>query len=299
MRSILILLSGAALAFGQYSARAAALDRDLTAWQAQGTTVSDDQLLNRVNTLGTSFQGFVPITPGDYQANRELVRRSLSYLAQVEPRAYANPALGRRVAGTYGSLGDYQNRPAFRSQRGYGQGAAFGYAGAGRISRRMYLGGYGSERDVERYAMQLAGMGSGYGYGYGYGMYNRQRPPQGLDAVDLGPIEDNGKKPLPLPAVDTSKMTAEQRAAWSDLSLEFVAVSSRVHQAQQSLDSLEQRLRRQGMDVNPSDRAVSYQMDGFLQDSAALAVAGDFAKAKVALDRASYLRNKLKSVVGD
>ena len=52
------------------------------------------------------------------------------------------------------------------------------------------------------------------------------------------------------------------------------------------------------MDVNARDLAASYQMAGFLQDSAALIQAGDFAPAKVALDRASYLCNKLKSVTG-
>ena len=79
---------------------------------------------------------------------------------------------------------------------------------------------------------------------------------------------------------------------------QFVAVSGRVFQSQQNLDALSQRLRRQGMDVNARDLAASYQMAGFLQDSAALIQAGDFAPAKVALDRASYLCNKLKSVTG-
>jgi hypothetical protein len=299
MRAIICFVGGVFLAYGQYSARHQALDRDLSAWHAQGLAASDDQLLSRVNTLGTSFQGFVPMiggfTPGDYQANRELVRRSLAWLAMVEARGYANPALGRRVAGVYSSLGDYQNRAAFRPY-GFGSGAAFGYAGAGRVSRRMYLGGYGSDRDVERYALQLATMGAGYGYGFG--MFNRPRAPQGLDAVDFGPVEDNGRKPLPVPVLDTSKLSVEQKAAWEDLRLQFVAVASRVYQTQQSVDALSQRLRRQGMDVNAADLAVAYQMDGFLQDGAALMAAADFAKAKVALDRASYLCNKLKSVAG-
>jgi len=288
-------------AFGQYNVRHQALDRDLTAWHSQGTSVSDDQLLSRVNTLGNSFQGFVPMiggfTPGDYQANRELVRRSLSWLAMVEARGYANPALGRSVAGLYGRLGDYQNRPQFRAN-GFGSGAAFGYAGAGRVSRRLFLGGNGSDRDIERYALQLATLGAGYGYGFGFGMYQRQRAPQGLDAVDFGPVEDNGKKPLPVPTVDAAKLTPEQKAAWDDLRPQFVAVANRVFQTQQNLDALGQRLRRQGMDVNAQDRAIAYQMDGFLQDSAALMQTLDFAPAKVALDRASYLCTKLKSVAG-
>ena len=299
----LLLLGCVGLAFGQYSVRHQALDRDLTAWQAQGTSVSDEQLLSRVNTLGTSFQGFVPMiggfTPRDYQANRDLVRRSLTWLAMVEGRGYANPALGRGVAGLYGSLGDYQNRPAFRPH-GFGAGAAFGYAGAGRISRRMFLGGLGSERDIERYALQLATLGAGYGYGYGMypGIYARQRQPEGLDAVDFGPPEDNGKKPLEVPIVDAAKLSPDQKAAWDDLRPQFAAVSSRVFQSQQNLDALSQRLRRQGMDLNARDLATSYQMAGFLQDCAALVQAGDFAKAKVALDRASYLCNKLKPVAG-
>ncbi len=303
MRHLLILSSSALLAFGQYGARSSALDRDLTTWQAQGTAVSDDQLLSRVNSVGSSFQGFVPMiggfTPGDYQSNRDLVRRSLAWLSLVEPRGYRNPALGRRVAGLYGSLGDYQNRASFRPYGGT-SGAAFGYAGAGRVSRRMFLGGSNSGRDIERYALQLAGLGGGYGYGYGAlpGMYARQRTPEGWDAVDWGPVEDNGKKPLAVPLVETAKLSAEQKAAWDDLRPQFTAVAARVHQTQQNLDGLGQRLRRQGMDVNAPDRAVAYQMDGFLQDSAALIQSGDFAQAKVALDRASYLCGKLKPVAG-
>ena len=298
---LLLILSAATIAFGQYRTHHNALDRDLTTWQAQGASVPDDQLLSRVNQLGSSFQGFVPMmggfTPGDYQANRDLVRRSLSWLAMVEPRGYRNAALGRSVAGLYGSLGDYQNRASFRPYGGR-SGAAFGYAGAGRVSRRMFLGGAGSDQDIERYALQLATLGGGYGYGYGYGMRSRQRAPEGLDAADFGPPEDHGKKPLELPSVDSTKLSAEQKAAWDDLRPQFVAASGRVFQSQQNLDALSQRLRRQGMDVNARDLAASYQMAGFLQDSAALIQAGDFAPAKVALDRASYLCNKLKSVTG-
>lgn len=305
---LLLLLGSAALAFGQYSTRHRALDRDLSNWQAQGISASDDQLLSRVNQLGSSFQGFVPMmggfTPGDYQANRDLVRRSLSWLALVEPRGYRNPALGRGVAGLYGSLGDYQNRASFRPYGGR-SGAAFGYAGAGRVSRRMFLGGGlngdgSSERDIERYALQLASLGGGFGYGFGAfpGMYSRQRAPEGLDAADFGPPEDNGQRPLALPSVDAAKLSAGQRTAWDDLRSQFVAVSGRVFQSQQNLDALSQRLRRQGMDVNARDLATAYQMAGFLQDSAALIQANDFAPAKVALDRASYLCNKLKSVTG-
>ena len=298
---LLLLLAAATIAFWQYRTRHNALDRDLTTWQAQGASVPDDQLLSRVNQLGSSFQGFVPMmggfTPGDYQANRDLVRRSLSWLAMVEPRGYRNAALGRSVAGLYGSLGDYQNRASFRPYGGR-SGAAFGYAGAGRVSRRMFLGGAGSDQDIERYALQLATLGGGFGYGYGYGMRSRQRAPEGLDSADFGPPEDNGKKPLELPSVDSAKLSAEQKAAWDDLRPQFLAVSGRVFQSQQNLDALSQRLRRQGMDVNARDLAASYQMAGFLQDSAALIQAGDFAPAKIALDRASYLFTKLKSVTG-
>ncbi|MBY0507984.1 MAG: hypothetical protein K2X03_28990 [Bryobacteraceae bacterium] len=298
MRLTLFLLS-ANLAYGQYHVSHDALDRNLSAWQTQGLSVPDDQLLSRANTLGNSFRGFIPyignFSPRDFQANRDLARRGLTWLAQVEPRGYRNLALGRGFAGAYGALGDYQSRPQFRPYGGT-PGAAFGYAGAGRLSRRMFLGGLGSERDIERYALQLATLGGGFGYGFG--MFPRPRAPQGLDAVDFGPLEDNGKQPLAIPNLDTAKLSAEQKAAWSELRLEFGAIASRVFQTQQSLDALGQRLRPQGMDLNAQDRATAYQMDGFLQDSASLIQAGDFAQAKVALDRASYLCRKLKSVAG-
>jgi hypothetical protein len=236
-------------------------------------------------------------TPRDYQANRELVRRSLAWLALIEPRGYNNPALGRSIASAYGVLGDYGGRPQFRNY-GYGYGAAYGYAGAGRLSRRLWLGGYGGdyERDFERYALQLGVYGSLWGGGFvpGYA----QRRPEGLDAVDFGPPPDTGRKPLALPSVDLTKLNDAQKAEWEEVRPQFTAVSGRVHEALQNLDALAARLGRQGMTVNGGDRSNALLMEGFLQDAADLIKAGDFANARKALDKAGYVRARLKSVIG-
>jgi hypothetical protein len=79
---------------------------------------------------------------------------------------------------------------------------------------------------------------------------------------------------------------------------QFAAISSRVFEAHRNLDALAARLQQRGMSVNARDLATSYQMQGFLEDAADLARQGDFEKTKLALDRAAYTCNKLKSVTG-
>lgn len=293
---VLPLMTG--LVFGQ-----ATLERDLAQWQAQGVSATDAQILARVSALQSGYQGMVPRLGGfsasDYQANREFVRRSLAWLALVESRGYANPALGRSIAGMYGYLGDYGARPEFR-RFGYWGGPAYGYAGAGRLYRRMWLGSGGSlyERDYERYALQLATFGGSWGGGYwgrGWAYYRR---PEGLDAIDLGPVIDHGRKQLAVPAVNLAKLSAAEKEQWEEIKPQFVTVSSQIHQALVNLDSLGDRLKRQGMDVNTVDKTNAVLMESFLQDGADLIQAGDFENAKRALTKAGYVRARLKSVVG-
>ena len=163
----------------------------------------------------------------------------------------------------------------------------------------MWLGGSSDgayERDFERYATNLAVLGGVWGYG-APGMYS-QRKPSGLDAVDFGPVTETTRKPLAVPAVDSAKLTPDQREQWDGLKPQFSSVAGRVHEALVNLDALAQRLKRQGMDVNGTDRANAVLMEGFLQDSADLIQAGDFEQAKRALDKATYVRARLKNVVG-
>lgn len=299
LTSALVLAAG--LGAQDFGTRHDALGRDFSQLESQGHSLSDAQLITRLSAYGSGFQGLVPmlggLTPGHYQSNRDLVRRSLAWLALIEPRGYRNPALGRAIAGVYGTLGDFGSRAEFRPY-GYPAGAAYGYAGAGRLCRRMWLGGGddgGYERDFERYATNLAVLGGVWGYGFGGRTY---RKPEGLDAVDFGPVTETTRKPLAVPAVDLAKLSPAQKEQWGDLKPQFSSVAGRVHEALVNLDALAQRLKRQGMDVNATDRANSVLMESFLQDSADLIQAGDFEQAKKALDKASYVRMRLKSVVG-
>jgi hypothetical protein len=65
-----------------------------------------------------------------------------------------------------------------------------------------------------------------------------------------------------------------------------------------SLDSLSARLQARRMDVNASDIAASYRMQGFLEDAASLVKSKDLAGVKLALDRAEAERKRLRSVTG-
>lgn len=274
------------------------LRRDLTQWHAQGARITDAMVESRLAMLSSAFQGFSPLlggfSPADYQANRSLVRQSLAWLALIEPRGYNNASMGRSIAGLYGLLGEYGARPEWRPY-GYPYGAAYGYAGAGRLYRRMWLGGGDLyERDFERYALQLGLLG---GY-FGGGMNYHQRRPSGLAAVDFGPLTDTGRKPLPVPMVDAAKLAPAQRETWEEVRTEFALAAARVHDALQHLDGLAERLRRQGMDINGPDKANGVLMEGFLQDAVELIQAGNFADAKRAIEKSNYIRARLKSIIG-
>ena len=162
-----------------------------------------------------------------------------------------------------------------------------------RLYRRMWLGGGAMyERDYERYALQLAGLGGYWGSAYYY------RRPSGLEAIDLGPIIDHGRVMMPAPAVNIAKLTPAQRELWEELKPQFVSTASQIHESLKSLDALGDRLKLQGMDVNKVDKANAVLMESFLQDGADLIQAGDFESAKRAVEKAGYVRARLKSTVG-
>lgn len=255
------------------------------------------QLANSVGAVAGGFQGFYPLmggfSAGDYQANRELIREAMTAFAMAEAVS-GDPALRSALAGAYGTLGDYQARPEFRS---YGYSPVGAYGRAGGLMRGLVLGG-GSrnyERDLERYATSLASwnMVNGYIWSgfYGRGRNREEQPPE----PEPNPPE---RRPIPLPQVDATSLNEQQKTEWDDLRPQFMAVSSRINEALRNLDVLSARLRQRGMDVNGADLATSYRMQGFLEDSAALIQKKDFSLGKQALDRAEYERKRLRSVTG-
>jgi hypothetical protein len=298
---VVLVLTVATAAMGQdYATRFAGLDREVTELEREGSRLQDAQLAARLTALQSGFLGLGPFVggfrPQDHEANRALLRRSYAVLAALESRALVNPQLGRSLAGLYSGLGDFYGRPAFQpfNYRNY---AGFGYARGWRLARHWYLSGpqYGFfERDIERLGVNLGVLGW---FGWG-AMRNFQREPSGLDAVDFGPVEDTGKRAMPLPPVDASNWPPEKKAAWEDLKPRFLAVANRIHQSGQALEGLKQRLGRQGMQVNAADLGNANQMEAFLQDASDLIQAGDFERAKLALDRASAVCSRLKGTTG-
>jgi LPS sulfotransferase NodH len=101
-----------------------------------------------------------------------------------------------------------------------------------------------------------------------------------------------------LPAVDTSKLNAEQMTAWTDAKDRFRQVAASVHGARVLLNQLSERLQRQRVALHPEDAANALKMQGFLEDAADLIREGNFESAVDALRRADYVRAKLKSVTG-
>ena len=111
-------------------------------------------------------------------------------------------------------------------------------------------------------------------------------------------MRETAAEPVRLPHIEESKLTPEQKEAWREVRTQFTFVSSRVHDARVLLEGLSGRLAARGLSVNSKDGATALSMQGFLVDAADLIKEHEFARAKEALTRADYERNKLKGTTG-
>ena len=258
------------------------------------------QLSGGVGSMMGSFQAFYPMVPsfapGDYQANQQLLRDAMAALAAVESVAGLDPGLRSTVANAYGNLGDYQSRQEFRN---YGYNPAYAYGRAGGLARGLVLnGGTGKnfEKDVERYAMSMATWNLVNGQLMN-GMYGGRQ--QAAEQPLAAPVQSVKIEPLATPMIDPASLNDQGRAIWDELRPQFTSTAKRVAASLSSLESLNARLKQQGMAVNAADLATGYQMQGFLEDSAGLIQAKNFDEAKLALERAEHLRMRLKRVTGE
>lgn len=261
---------------------------------------SPQQLNQGVTAMMSGFQGLQPMTgsftAADHQANRQLIQNAMGSLAALEVMARQDPALRGTLAGAYGTLGDYQARREFRN---YGYNPVMPYGRASSLARGLAMRGYADRdynRDLERYAMGMATWNIMNGYIWaGMGARGRNRQDEEPEVPVPTPPE---RHVMPVPQIDASSLSAEDKALWEDLRPQFVVVSSKITEAMRNLDSLSARLQARRMDVNAADLATSYRMQGYLEDAAELIKSKDLAGAKLALERAEYERKRLRGVTG-
>jgi hypothetical protein len=256
---------------------------------AQQVIADAERLASGYRSLGPLASGF---GPADYAVNRELARRSLDWLTRASYLYGRDPLVARAVLLGYDSIGGfYRDYGLF-----YRPGAFVAYAGATRVAQRLVLYGLDAdlyEREAARYALAYGAIAASSG-----ALLTPWNLPGDLPDAAAPPDPAVVIKQVDLPAVDTSKLTPEQKEAYIDARDRFRTVSPRVYQARILLNELSQRLQRQHMTLNAQDAADALKMQSFLEEAADLIRDGQFETAVEALRRTDYMRTKLKGVTG-
>lgn len=255
------------------------------------------QLRADAQLLATGYRSLEPSAPRIGSAGdglmRDLGRRSLDWLARASLLDGRDPAVALALLDGYGSIGDF-----YRAGRGYPAGAVMAYASAMRLAQRLMLGGGDParfEREFTRFALLYGTIAAAQGT-----LLMPWNRPQDLPAgpsPEIAPPTDLEPVPMP-PPIDVSQLDAAQKAAYVDARERFRGVAPRVHQARLLLKELSQRLRRQGVALNPEDASNALKMQGFVEEAADLIRTGRFEAASEALTRADYVRAKLRSATG-
>ena len=103
---------------------------------------------------------------------------------------------------------------------------------------------------------------------------------------------------LRLPNLDVTGLDATQRQLWMDARDRFRVTSASVHGALVLPDQLSERLRQQGLALNPATAATAMKMQGALEDASELLEAREFETAIESLRSADAHRAKLRSATG-
>lgn len=275
-----------------------ALQRDLDGMTARlgGGRVTQQDVIADSRRLAGGYRSLVPWVPGfgpsDYAINRQVARLSLNWLGRAGSLYWTNPLVARAVMDGYDSIGGfYRDHGRF-----YRPGAFVAYAGATRLAQRLVLGGFNTnlyERELDRYALAYGTLATLNGQIVGPWSVPRDLPESVAAEPPPPPLE-----PVRLPAVDVTRLDADQKEAWNDTRDRFRSVASQVHIARTLLNDLASRLRGQQLDLHPQDAATAMKMQSFLEDAVDLVKEGRFDLATEALKRADYERVKLRSVTG-
>ena len=277
----------------------AVLRSDLDGMTARlsGGRATSQQAIADAQRLVVGYRSLSPLVwtfgPADYSLNREVARRSLYWLARAGTLYAGDPLAARTFLDAYDAIGGF-----YRDYGGfYVPGAYVAYASAARLAQRLTL--YQTDpawfaQALDRYALAYGTLATINGM-----LVPRWTTLQDLPAANFTPNEPPpALTATPLPKVDVSGLNAEQREAWTNARDRFRSVASAVHGARVLLDQLSERLRRQGLALNPAIAATALKMQSALEDAAELIEAKEFETAIEALRGADAHRARLRSATG-
>jgi hypothetical protein len=247
--------------------------------------------------IAAGYRGFGPLVrtfgPVDYALNREVARRSLHWLTRAGALYATDPFAVRAFLDAYDVIGGF-----YRDYGGfYAPGAYVAYASAARLAHRLTYYPHDPlwfAQALDRYALAYGTLATLNGM-----LVPRWTMVQDLPTTDVAKAEPAAAlTPLALPKVDVTGLDATQRQLWTDARDRFRSTSSSVHGARLLLDQLSERLRRQGLTLNPAIAATALKMQSALEDAAELLQAGEFDTAIESLRSAEAHRTKLRSATG-
>jgi len=277
-----------------------ALQADLTTMSTslEGEGRAPEHVITDARRLGSAYSSMLPwargFTRSDQALNRRIATLSFDWLSRAWTRHRGNPAVQAQLMATYGSIGAfYQDAGAF-----YPPGAFMAYGGASQLARLLVLNGAGGERfeeDLQRYALAYATAAyvSGRVFDWWVSPLGRNGP-AALSPGEALPTP----RPLALPQIDESGLSAAEREQWRDVQDRFRFTSSRIHEARVRMNELTARLAQQHLTINVVDAASASKMQGFLEDAVELIKSKQFDMASQALVRAAYERDRLKNAIG-
>ena len=247
--------------------------------------------------IAAGYRAFGPLVrtfgPADYALNRDVSYRSLRWLTRAGALYGADPFAARAFLDAYDVIGGFH-----RDYRGiYAPGAYVAYASAARLAQRLTYYGH----DPLWFAQALDRYALAYGT---FATVNGTLVPRWTRFQDLPAADATGAEappaltPTPLPQVEATGLDATQRELWMDARDRFRAASASVHGARVLLDQLSERLRQQGLALNPATAATALKMQSALEDASELLQANEFETAIESLRSAEAHRAKLRSATG-
>ena len=255
------------------------------------------QAIADAQRIVTGYRSFGPLVrgfgPADYVLNRDVARRSLHWLGRAGALYARDPLAARAFLDAYDVIGGfYRNYGGF-----YAPGAYVAYASAARLAQRLTYYPYDPvyfSSAFDRYALAYGTYATLNGM-----LVPRWTMVQDLPAGDVAANEPGpALTPVPLPKVDVAGLDASQRQLWMDARDRFRSAASGVHGARVLLVQLSDRLRRQGLELNPATAATALKMQSALEDASELLEAKEFETAIESLRSAEAHRARLRSATG-
>ncbi len=232
--------------------------------------------------------------PADYEANRDLIRRVVAYLAAMEVMA-RDPALRMSIGRAYRDIGDLAG-----SARG---GNLWDREQAVSTYRRSALlfGGLSRRRNSERQLeseMEVLGTRMAM-LGIPFSLTNQQYP----DSAQASPESSAAapaasEAPFPLMPPSVAKVPAADKAQLEELREAYLNTASKAATAWQNAETIRLNLAARGMSLNAELAGSLARMQLYLQLAVSDLESRTWADARQNIERADYQTEKVFKSVG-